>query len=60
MAKLQGNLAKATPLPSSGLAADIANAALFLASGEGRYVNCHDLVVDGGRSQIFNQPGESR
>ena len=60
MAKLQSNLAKATPLPSSGLSEDIASAALFLASDEGRYVNCHDLVVDGGRSQIFNQPGEIR
>jgi NAD(P)-dependent dehydrogenase (short-subunit alcohol dehydrogenase family) len=54
MKKLQGNLAKATPLPSSGLAEDIANGALYLASDEGRYVNCHDLVIDGGRSNIFN------
>lgn len=54
MKKLQGNLAKATPLPSSGLAVDIANGALYLASDEGRYVNCHDLVIDGGRSNIFN------
>ena len=36
MAKLQGNLAKANPLKKSGLARDIATAALFLASNEGR------------------------
>jgi NAD(P)-dependent dehydrogenase (short-subunit alcohol dehydrogenase family) len=55
MAKLQGNLAKSTPLPRSGLASDIANAALFLASDEGSFINCHDLVVDGGRISWFNE-----
>ena len=54
MAKLQGNLAKATPIPSSGEARDIAYGALYLASDEGRYVNCHDLVIDGGRTAMFN------
>lgn len=54
MAKLQGNLAKATPLPMSGLANDIAEAALYLASDAGRFVNSHDLVVDGGRTSMFN------
>lgn len=53
MAKLEANLARATPLPRSGLAADIANAAVFLASDEGSYVNSHDLVVDGGRIAQF-------
>lgn len=48
LAKLTDNLAKATPLRRSGLPHDIAVAALFLASDEGRYINCHDLVVDGG------------
>jgi NAD(P)-dependent dehydrogenase (short-subunit alcohol dehydrogenase family) len=46
--KLTRNLAKATPLHRSGLPRDIATAALFLASDEGAYINCHDLVVDGG------------
>ncbi|HEY8572267.1 SDR family NAD(P)-dependent oxidoreductase [Phenylobacterium sp.] len=46
--KLTRNLAKATPLQRSGLPVDIARAALFLASDEGAYINCHDLVVDGG------------
>jgi NAD(P)-dependent dehydrogenase (short-subunit alcohol dehydrogenase family) len=46
--KLTRNLARATPLHRSGLPRDIAAAALFLASDEGAYINCHDLVVDGG------------
>lgn len=55
LAKLQTNLAHATPTPRSGVADDIANAALFLASDEGSFVNCHDLVVDGGRIWQFNE-----
>jgi NAD(P)-dependent dehydrogenase (short-subunit alcohol dehydrogenase family) len=53
--KLKANLARATPLPRSGLADDIAHAALYLASVEGSYVNGHDLVVDGGRTQLFRE-----
>lgn len=57
LAKLEQNLSQATPLPRSGHALDIANAALFLASDEGSFVNCHDLVVDGGRiSQFYERP----
>ena len=57
LAKLEGNLAKATPLPRSGIAHDIAYAALFLAGDEGSFVNSHDLVVDGGRiAQFFERP----
>lgn len=48
MRKLTGNLATATPLLRSGLPRDIANAALFLASDDGAFVNAHDLVVDAG------------
>jgi NAD(P)-dependent dehydrogenase (short-subunit alcohol dehydrogenase family) len=48
MAKLERNLAKATPIQKTGVPMDIAYAALFLASDEGHYVNCHDLVVDAG------------
>ncbi len=55
MAKLQRGLAKATPIPDSGLASDIAEAALYLASDAGRFVNCHDLVVDGGRTSLFRE-----
>ncbi|XYH94949.1 SDR family NAD(P)-dependent oxidoreductase [Sorangium sp. So ce1128] len=36
------------PLRGMIRAEDIANAALFLASDEARYINGHDLVVDGG------------
>jgi NAD(P)-dependent dehydrogenase (short-subunit alcohol dehydrogenase family) len=48
MRKLRGNLAKSTPARRSGEPRDIAYAALYLASDEGGFVNCHDLVVDGG------------
>ncbi|SFR62195.1 NADP-dependent 3-hydroxy acid dehydrogenase YdfG [Marinobacter daqiaonensis] len=55
MEKLEKNLARATPLPRAGLALDIANAAVFLASDEGSFINSHDLVVDGGRISMFNE-----
>lgn len=48
MAKLERNLATATPLRRTGLPIDIAYGALYLASDEGRFVNCHDLVIDAG------------
>ena len=54
MAKLKQSLAKATPLPRAGLDRDIAYAALS-ASDEGSFVNCHDLVVDGGRTSLFRE-----
>ena len=57
--KLEANLARATPLPRSGFSPDIANAALFLASDEGSFVNCHDLVVDGGRIAQFHERAPS-
>jgi NAD(P)-dependent dehydrogenase (short-subunit alcohol dehydrogenase family) len=53
LAKLEANLARATPLPRTGHAVDIAHAALFLASDEGSFINSHDLVVDGGRIAQF-------
>ncbi|GKV26691.1 hypothetical protein SLEP1_g35947 [Rubroshorea leprosula] len=33
-------------------AEDIANAALYLASDEGRYVSGHNLLIDGGRTHV--------
>jgi len=53
--KLKNNLAHATPLKQSGLPEDIAEAALYLASDAARFVNSHDLVVDGGRTSMFNE-----
>ncbi len=58
MEKLTSNLAKAVPLKQAGLANDIAEAALYLASDAGRFVNCHDLVVDGGRTSMFYEPND--
>lgn len=55
MEKLKHNLEKATALPQAGLDKDVAYAALYLASDEGRYITCHDLVVDGGRSTLFRE-----
>ena len=56
-AKLEANLARATPLGERGVARDIATGALYLASEEGRFVNCHDLVIDGGRTSLFREGG---
>jgi NAD(P)-dependent dehydrogenase (short-subunit alcohol dehydrogenase family) len=55
LAKLEKNLAGATPMPRSGLPADIANAAVFLASDDSSFINGHDLVVDGGRIGLFHE-----
>ena len=55
MEKLRGNLAKAVPLKRSGLPIDIAEAALYLASDAGSFVTCQDIVVDGGRTAMFNE-----
>jgi NAD(P)-dependent dehydrogenase (short-subunit alcohol dehydrogenase family) len=59
MAKLKRNLAIANPLSISGLAEDVAEAALYLASDAGRFVNCHDLVLDGGRTSMFHEKPEA-
>ena len=53
--KLKGNLAKAQPMARSGLPEDIAEAMVFLASDAGGFVSAHDLVVDGGRTALFNE-----
>ena len=55
MEKLRGNLAKAVPLKRSGLPVDIAEAALYLASNAGSFVTCQDIIVDGGRTAMFNE-----
>ena len=53
--KLKGNLANAVPLNRSGLSIDIAEAALYIASEAGSFVTCQDIVVDGGRTAMFNE-----
>jgi len=45
---LKDSLARWQPLPRAGLAGDIAQAALYLASDAASFVNGHALVVDGG------------
>jgi NAD(P)-dependent dehydrogenase (short-subunit alcohol dehydrogenase family) len=55
MDKLKDAHAKVTTLSNAGLAEDVAEAALYLASDSGKFVNCVDLVVDGGRSSMFNE-----
>ena len=55
MEKLRDNLAKAVPLKRSGLPIDIAEAALYLASDAGSFITCQDIIVDGGRTAMFNE-----
>jgi NAD(P)-dependent dehydrogenase (short-subunit alcohol dehydrogenase family) len=55
MQDLQSRLARVTPLGIPGVALDIANGALFLASEEGRFINSHDLIIDGGRTSMFHE-----
>ena len=56
MNKLEQSLARSVPLQKTGVAHDIAEAALYLASDAGRFVTFHDLVVDGGRTSMFHEP----
>lgn len=48
--QLLDRLVQATPLRRLGLPADIANAALFLASDESSYITGAELIIDGGFS----------
>jgi NAD(P)-dependent dehydrogenase (short-subunit alcohol dehydrogenase family) len=60
--KAAASIAAGSPLGIAGLPDDIANAALYLASDEARYVTGHTLVVDagqttnGGSSRFHQQP----
>ena len=40
------------PLGRLGEVEDVANAALFLASDESRYINSTEMVIDGGRRRL--------
>jgi len=49
-------IASGSPLGYAGFPEDIANAALYLASDEGRYVSGHTLVVDAGQTTAGMKP----
>ncbi len=46
--KVAGTIVEDIPLHRDGKPEDVANACLFLASGEAAYITGHNLVVDGG------------
>lgn len=50
LGKTEHVISKSAPLGIAGLPIDIANAALYLASDESRYVTGHTLVVDSGET----------
>jgi NAD(P)-dependent dehydrogenase (short-subunit alcohol dehydrogenase family) len=47
--QVASQIAAGTPLGVAGMPADVANAAVFLASDEARYINAHCLMVDAGQ-----------
>jgi NAD(P)-dependent dehydrogenase (short-subunit alcohol dehydrogenase family) len=48
VARLEAHFATLQPLPLAGLPVEVANAAVYLASDDSRFVTGHDLVVDAG------------
>jgi len=42
------------PCKRLGEAEEVANTALFLASDEARFINATDILIDGGRSQVYH------
>ncbi len=54
--KASGHIAAGSPLGYAGFPEDIANAALYLASDESRYVSGHTLVVDAGQTSSGMTP----
>ena len=61
---MESLLAQAQPIPRAGLPADIAAAAVYLASDDSTFVTGQDIVVDGGltggRSWAAFQDGVAR
>jgi NAD(P)-dependent dehydrogenase (short-subunit alcohol dehydrogenase family) len=52
LADFAGRVTSATPLGRVGTAEEIADAVLFLASDESRYVTAQELLVDGGWASV--------
>ena len=55
--EMEATLKVTQPIPRAGLAQDIANAALWLASDESSFVTGQAIVVDGGWMASARQPG---
>ncbi|MDA1004172.1 MAG: SDR family NAD(P)-dependent oxidoreductase [Chloroflexi bacterium] len=55
--EMEATLKVTQPIPRAGLAEDIANAALWLASDESSFVTGQAIVVDGGWMASARQPG---
>jgi NAD(P)-dependent dehydrogenase (short-subunit alcohol dehydrogenase family) len=53
--RAEAQIAKGSPLGIAGLPSDIANALLYLASDEARYVTAHTLVVDSGQTSAIGR-----
>jgi NAD(P)-dependent dehydrogenase (short-subunit alcohol dehydrogenase family) len=53
LTKTEQQIAKGSALGIAGLPSDIANALLYLASDEARYVTAHTLVVDAGQTSAI-------
>jgi NAD(P)-dependent dehydrogenase (short-subunit alcohol dehydrogenase family) len=49
---IKGAFASLQPIPRAGIPEDIAQAAVFLASDGSSFINCQDIVVDGGMTSI--------
>jgi NAD(P)-dependent dehydrogenase (short-subunit alcohol dehydrogenase family) len=54
-AKTEEQIARGAPLGIAGMPSDIANALLYLASDEARYVTAHTLVVDSGQTSAIGR-----
>jgi NAD(P)-dependent dehydrogenase (short-subunit alcohol dehydrogenase family) len=54
-ARAAAQIAKGSPLGIAGMPSDIANALLYLASDEARYVTAHTLVVDSGQTSAIGR-----
>ncbi len=55
LGKTEAQIAKGTSLGIAGMPSDIANALLYLASEEARYVTAHTLVVDSGQTSAIGR-----